>query len=69
MTYKQAIQLGGHVRKGESGELVVYVDKLVRSEENDKVEEVDHVIPFLKGYTVFNVEQIDRFACPVLSAL
>ena len=43
MTYKQARQLGGQVRKGESGELVVYADKLVRSEENDKGEEVDHV--------------------------
>lgn len=59
MTYKQASVLGGQVRKGESGELAVYADKLVRSEENDKGEEVDHVIPFLKGYTVFNVEQID----------
>jgi len=60
MTYKQARQLGGYVRKGESGELIVYADKLVRNEENDKGEEVEQVIPFLKGYTVFNVEQIDK---------
>ena len=59
MTYKQARELGGHVRKGEQGELVVYANKLVRTEENDQGEEVEHAIPFLKGYTVFNVEQID----------
>ncbi len=73
MTYKQAIELGGHVRKGERGELVVYANKMVRTEENDQGEEVEQAIPFLKGYSAFNVEQIDglpdhyyRLAEPVL---
>jgi len=65
MTYKQAKQLGGHVRKGQKGAPVVYADKILRSEseevgatpqgDDDNV----RVIPFLKSYTVFNVEQIE----------
>ena len=27
MTFKQALELGAHVRKGEQGSLVVYADK------------------------------------------
>jgi antirestriction protein ArdC len=59
MTFKQAQELRGHVRKGEAGELVVYADRITRTETNTKGEEVETAVPFLKGYTVFNVEQID----------
>ncbi len=66
MTFRQAMQFGGHVRKGEKGAPVVYADKLVRSDERSdgKAEggsgdDGIRVIPFLKSYTVFNVEQID----------
>jgi antirestriction protein ArdC len=59
MTYKQAEALGAHVRKGEHGSLVVYADRFTKTEANDKGEEVEREIPFMKGYTVFNVEQIE----------
>jgi antirestriction protein ArdC len=60
MTFRQAIELGGHVRKGETGSLVVYANAMNRSEINDATgEEVAHAIPYLKSYTVFNVAQID----------
>lgn len=59
MTYKQAEEYGAHVRKGEHGALVVYADRFTKTEANDKGEEVEREIPFLKGYTVFNVEQIE----------
>ncbi|MBK3665071.1 DUF1738 domain-containing protein [Bradyrhizobium diazoefficiens] len=60
MTYKQASELKGQVRKGEHGSLVVYTDKIIRSETDAATgEESERAIPFLKGYTVFNVEQID----------
>lgn len=60
ITFKQAQELGGHVRKGEHGSLVVYANKVTRTETDDKGEEVERQIPFMKGYTVFNVEQIER---------
>jgi antirestriction protein ArdC len=55
MTFKQALELGGCVRKGEHGTLTVYADSIQRME-NGQEEPTE--IHFLKGYTVFNVEQI-----------
>jgi len=60
MTFKQALELGGHVRKGEHGSLVVYADRIRRTETDDATgEDVAREIPFLKGYTVFCVDQIE----------
>lgn len=59
MTYKQAQELGAQVRKGEHGSLVVYADRMRRTETADNGDEIEREIPFLKGYTVFNCEQID----------
>jgi len=59
MTYKQAIERGGQVRKGEKGSQIVYATRLTKTEENDKGEEIENSIPFMKSYTVFCVEQID----------
>jgi antirestriction protein ArdC len=60
MTFKQALDLKAHVRKGEHGSLVVYADRMTRAAtDRDTGEETEHSIPFLKSYTVFNVEQIE----------
>lgn len=60
MTFRQAAQLDGRIRKGAKGSLVVYADSLARKETDDKTgDEIEREIPFLKGYTVFNVEQIE----------
>lgn len=60
MTFRQAKELGDHVRKGEKGELVVYANTLTRTETDEQTgEDVERAIPFMKGYTVFNAEQIE----------
>ena len=59
MTYKQAAELGGQVRKGEKGSLVVFANRITKAVTDDKGDTVEKEIPFMKGYTVFNVEQID----------
>jgi antirestriction protein ArdC len=60
MSFKQALDLKAHVRKGEHGSLVVYADRFTRAETDAETgEESERVIPFLKSYTVFNVEQIE----------
>lgn len=59
MTYRQAAELKAHVRKGEQGSLVVFADCVAKTETNDRGEEVEREIAFMKGFTVFNVEQID----------
>ena len=60
MTFKQALELGAHVRKGEKGSLVVYADTITRTQEDESGKESEAVIPFMKGYVVFNVEQIEN---------
>jgi len=59
MTFRQASELNAHVRKGEKGSLVVYANSITRTEEDAKGEETECEIHYMKGYTVFNVEQID----------
>lgn len=60
MTFKQALELGGHVRKGEKGSLVVYASSITRNETDEASGiESERNIPFMKGYTVFNVEQVE----------
>lgn len=59
MTFKQAKELGAHVRKGERGNLVVYANTITKTEEQDDGSEEERKIPFMKGYSVFNVEQIE----------
>ena len=60
MTFRQALEFGAHVRKGEKGSLVVYANSITRKEMDDATgDETEHEIHFMKAYTVFNVEQIE----------
>ena len=62
MTYRQAREFGGQVRKGERGSIVVFA-KTIRVEDGEAPEEADEDIAarrvrFVRPYTVFNAEQI-----------
>lgn len=59
MTFKQALELGAAVRKGETGSTVVFASRFTKSESDGQGKEIDREIPFLKAYSVFNIEQID----------
>jgi antirestriction protein ArdC len=59
ITFRQALALGGHVRKGEHGSTVVYANRIIRTESGDDGQDVERQIPFLKAYTVFNVDQVE----------
>jgi antirestriction protein ArdC len=62
LTFKQALALGGHVRKGERGTTVVYADRFIPNDERRRAfheGESARAIPFLKRFTVFNVEQCE----------
>jgi antirestriction protein ArdC len=59
MTYRQATELGAQVRKGEHGSLVVYADRITKTEQDDEGKAIEHEIPYMKGYTVFNIEQVE----------
>lgn len=63
LTFRQALSLGGHVRKGERGTAVVYADRFVPSGEKRRAAETGEEaqpIPFLKRFTVFNCDQCDE---------
>lgn len=62
LTFRQALALGGHVRRGERGYSVCYADRFTpRSEIERARNEGDepNSIPFLKRFTVFNVAQCE----------
>jgi antirestriction protein ArdC len=60
LTFKQTVALGGHVRKGERGTMIVYADRFVPDDERERARDgggEPRGIPFLKRFTVFNVDQ------------
>lgn len=59
LTFQQAKQLRGFVRKGEHGSPVVYASTFKRTDTSEEGGEVDAEIPFLKEYTVFNANQVE----------
>ena len=60
LTFRQARGLGGHVKKGSQGCGVVYASSFTKRETDEASgEERDRKVPFLKSYTVFNVEQTE----------
>ena len=62
LTFRQALSLGGNVRKGERGTTVVYADRFTPEDEKRRAfnaGEEAQAIPFLKRFTVFNTAQCD----------
>jgi len=62
LTFRQALSLGGHVRKGERGTTVVYADRFTPEGERRRAGETGEAvgtIPFLKRFTVFNTDQCE----------
>ncbi|MFT3727882.1 MAG: zincin-like metallopeptidase domain-containing protein [Terricaulis sp.] len=62
-TFRQALALGGHVRKGEHGTLVVFYKSKPKADADDASDEGDGAAEarraILRGYVVFNRNQID----------
>jgi antirestriction protein ArdC len=62
LTFRQALDLGGNVRKGEHGTMVCYADRFIpRAEIARAANDGDdpQAVPFLKRFTVFNVAQCE----------
>src|SRR3954463_1163932 len=58
LTFKQALEAGGNVRKGEHGTKVIFVKQL-QVKDGDGEEAESRLIPMMREYTVFNVDQCD----------
>lgn len=61
LSYKQAKEKGGQVRKGEKGTPVIFWK---RYETKDRKTGEDIEVPVLRYYTVFNLDQIDDIDAP-----
>ena len=65
VTFHQAKQLGGSIKKGEHGTPIVFwklIETLEKSEENE--EEKPKAIPYLQYSTVFNLSQTEGIDTP-----
>jgi antirestriction protein ArdC len=59
LTFKQALESGGNVRRGEQGTKVYFVKQFqVRDKGTD--DESTRIVPIMREYTVFNVEQCEK---------
>jgi antirestriction protein ArdC len=71
LTFRQALALGGHVRKGERGTTVVYADRFIPDDAKRRAAQSGGealAIPFLKRFTVFNTDQIDNLPNEIATA-
>ena len=64
LTFIQAKELGGHVRKGERGSLVVKYGTYTKEDEQAAAGEDAETRRFLKAYTVFHASQIEGIEFP-----
>ncbi len=74
MTFKQALEYGACVRKGEKGAMVIKYGTVVKDEKgntkktNAEPSDDDRKIGYLRSYTVFNAEQIDGLSADFFPA-
>jgi len=62
LTFRQALEAGGCVRKGEQGVGVVYADRFTPEAEKERAAAEGgeaRAVPFLKRFTLFNVAQCE----------
>ena len=60
LTFKQALELGGNVRKGERGTKVYFVKQLQVRDQGADDSSATRLIPMMREYTVFNVDQCEN---------
>jgi antirestriction protein ArdC len=58
LTFRQAIKLGGYVRRGEHGTKVYFVKQLEIHDDRDD-DTSSRLFPMMREYTVFNVDQCE----------
>ncbi len=60
LTFKQAMEAGGNVRKGEHGTKVYFVKQLQIKDGDSGEKAESRLIPMMREYTVFNVDQCEN---------
>jgi antirestriction protein ArdC len=72
LSFKQALDLGGHVRKGEKSTPVIYYKILEKRDEARKImlreDGKPARIPFVRWANVFNLDQTEGIPAPTITA-
>lgn len=63
LTYKQATECGGFVRKGEHGQTIIFMKKIAKKA---KADEKAESFSLMRSYTVFNVAQCDGLPAKII---
>jgi antirestriction protein ArdC len=66
LTFNQAIEAGGFVRKGEHGTKIYFVKQLQVADRNGEEGET-RIVPMMREYTVFNVDQCENLPDRVMT--
>jgi len=64
LTFRGAQQLGGNVRKGEKATPITFWKQFKVKDKDENGETVEKIIPLLKYFSVFNVEQCEGLDLP-----
>jgi antirestriction protein ArdC len=67
LTFKQALEAGGNVRKGEHGFRVYFVKQLEVHEKDDQGSDETRPVPMMREYTGFNVAQCENLSDKVVN--
>jgi antirestriction protein ArdC len=68
LTFKQALELGGNVRKGEHGTKVFFVKQLQVQDKGADDNSATRLVPMMREYTVFNIDQCEKLPDRVITA-
>jgi antirestriction protein ArdC len=68
LTFRQALALGGHVRKGAVGTTVVYANRFTPKAGPRRASRDGGTVAFLKRFTVFNTDQCDGLPTDLVPA-
>src|SRR5512135_926759 len=68
LTFKQALELGGNVRKSERGTKVYFVKQLQVRDQGAGDETATRLVPLLREYTVFNVHQCENLPARIVAS-
>jgi antirestriction protein ArdC len=67
LTFKQALELGGNVRKGEHGTKVYFVKQLQVRDTSVDDSASTRLVPMMREYTVFNVDQCENLPDSIIT--
>src|SRR5258706_15769457 len=60
LTFKQALELDGNVRRGQHGTKVYFVKQLQVHDKGADDETATRIVPMMREYTVFNFDQCEN---------